>query len=93
MIRLIAFAALAFVVTTSVQAAPVAPINEPESLITQVVAGCGVGMTRINGLRVQTPQASSSQVCTMDWEHLREILLRDVRGRRRARCCCGLLLT
>jgi hypothetical protein len=35
----------------------VAPISEPESLITQVVAGCGVGMTRINGLRVQTPQA------------------------------------
>jgi hypothetical protein len=32
-------------------------------------------------------------VCTMEWEHLREILLRDVRGRRRARCCCGLLLT
>ena len=34
MIRLIAFAALAFVVTTSVQAAPVAPINEQERLIT-----------------------------------------------------------
>ena len=52
MIRLIAFAALAFVVTTSVQAAPVAPISEPESLITQVVAGCGVGMTRVNGVCV-----------------------------------------
>jgi hypothetical protein len=43
MIRLIAFAALAFAVTTAVQATPLAPIQEPESMITQVVAGCGIG--------------------------------------------------
>jgi hypothetical protein len=43
MIRLFAFAAFAFAVTTSVQATPVAPIQDPESMITQVVAGCGVG--------------------------------------------------
>ena len=40
MIRLIAFAAFVFVVTMSVQAMPVAPIAEPEGMITQVVAGC-----------------------------------------------------
>jgi hypothetical protein len=63
MIRLIAFAALAFVVTTSVQAAPVAPINEPESLITQVVAGCGVGMTRVNGVCVSRHHKRQARRC------------------------------
>ena len=38
MIRLIAFAAFALAVTTSAQAMPVAPIQEPEGMITQVVA-------------------------------------------------------
>ena len=52
MIRLIAFAAFAFAVTTSVQATPLAPIQEPDSMITQVVAGCGMGMTRVNGVCV-----------------------------------------
>ncbi|MFZ0068289.1 MAG: hypothetical protein WAK90_19160 [Pseudolabrys sp.] len=52
MIRLIAFAAFAFAVTTSVQATPLAPIKEPDSMITQVVAGCGMGMTRVNGVCV-----------------------------------------
>ena len=63
MIRLIAFASLAFVVTTSVQAAPVAPINEPESLITQVVAGCGVGMTRVNGVCVSRHDKRQARRC------------------------------
>jgi hypothetical protein len=52
MIRLIAFVVFAVAVTTSVQATPVAPIQEPDSMITQVVAGCGVGMTRVNGVCV-----------------------------------------
>jgi hypothetical protein len=56
-------AALAFVVTTSVQAAPVAPINEPESLITQVVAGCGVGMTRVNGVCVSRHHKRQARRC------------------------------
>ena len=43
MIRLIAFAALAFAVTTSVQAMPMAPIQGPEGLITQAAAACGMG--------------------------------------------------
>jgi hypothetical protein len=63
MIRLIAFAALAFVVATSVRAAPVAPINEPESLITQVVAGCGVGMTRVNGVCVSRHHKRQARRC------------------------------
>ena len=63
MIRLIAFAALTFVVATSVQAAPVAPINEPESLITQVVAGCGVGMTRVNVVCVSRHHKRQARRC------------------------------
>jgi len=63
MIRLIAFAALTFVVATSVQAAPVAPINEPEGLITQVVAGCGVGMTRVNGVCVSRHHKRQARRC------------------------------
>ena len=62
MIRLIA-AAFALVVTTSAQAMPVAPVHEPGSMITPVVAACGVGMTRVNG------------VCVA-WNHLRALLLR-----------------
>ena len=45
MIRLIAFAALAIAVTTSVQAMPVAPVHEPEGVITQAAVGCGAGGT------------------------------------------------
>ena len=78
MIRLIAFAAFAIVVTTSAQATPVAQVHEPDSMITQVVAGCGVGMTRVNGVCVSRhAQTPSSQVCPMGWKHLREILLKD----------------
>ena len=62
MVRLISFAALAFI-TTSVQAAPVAPINESESLITQVVAGCGVGMTRVNGVCVSRHHKRQARRC------------------------------
>ena len=36
MIKLIAFAAVALAVTTSVQAMPVAPVHEPDAMITQV---------------------------------------------------------
>jgi hypothetical protein len=45
MIRLIAFSVLALVVTTSAQATPVAPVRQPDSIITPVMAGCGVGRT------------------------------------------------
>ena len=78
MIRLVALAAFAIAVTTSAHAIPVAQVHEPDSMITQVVAACGVGMTRVNGVCVsRTAQTSSSQVCPMGWKHLREILLRD----------------
>ena len=63
MIRLIAFAAFAFVVTMSVQAMPVAPIAEPEGMITQVVAGCGAGRTRVNGVCVARTTKRQARRC------------------------------
>ena len=50
MIRLVAFAAFALAVTTSAQAMPVAPLHQPEGMITQVAYGCGPFRTRVNGV-------------------------------------------
>ena len=51
MIRLIAVAfALAF--ATSAQAMPLAPVHQPDSMITPVAAGCGAGRTMVNGVCV-----------------------------------------
>ena len=52
MIRLIAVAAFALAVTTSAQAVPVAPIHQPEGMITQVAFGCGPFRTRVDGVCV-----------------------------------------
>ena len=52
MIRLIAFAAFALAVTTSAQAMPVAPVHEPDGMITQVAYGCGPFRTRVQGVCV-----------------------------------------
>ena len=52
MIRLIAFAAFALAITTPAQAMPVAPVHQPDSMITEVAYGCGVGRTRVRGVCV-----------------------------------------
>ena len=49
MIRLIATAGLALAFATSAQAMTRAPVVQPGSLITPVIAGCGVGATMVNG--------------------------------------------
>ena len=43
MIRLIAVA-FALIVSTSAQAAPLAPLSQPDGMITQVREACGTGM-------------------------------------------------
>ena len=63
MIRLIAIAAFAIVVTTSAQALPVAPVHEPDGMITPVVAACGVGMTRVNGVCVSRHHKRQARRC------------------------------
>ena len=52
MIRLIAFAAFALAVTTSAQAMTIAPVHEPDGIITQVAFGCGPFRTRVGGVCV-----------------------------------------
>jgi hypothetical protein len=49
MIRLIAIAGFALVVATSAQGMTPAPLLQPDSLITKVAAGCGIGRTMVNG--------------------------------------------
>ncbi len=51
MIRLIAVT-FALVLATSVQAMPVAPLHQPDGMITQVATACGAGRTRVNGVCV-----------------------------------------
>ena len=51
MIRLIAVA-FALALSSSAQAMPLAPLHQPDGMITQVAAACGPGMTRVNGVCV-----------------------------------------
>ena len=51
MIRLFAVA-FALTLATSVQAMPVAPLHQPDGMITQVREACGAGRVRINGVCV-----------------------------------------
>jgi hypothetical protein len=53
-LALIAVAALALTVTTSVQAASPAPLHQTDAMttITQVAVGCGVDRTRVGGVCV-----------------------------------------
>ncbi len=54
MIRLIAVV-FTFAVATSAQASSLAPLQQPDNMITQVRQGCGAGMHMINGRCVTTP--------------------------------------
>jgi hypothetical protein len=60
MIRLIAVAAFALAVASSAQAAPIAPIQQADSMVTLVRAACGVDRTRINGVCVVSPPNGKS---------------------------------
>jgi hypothetical protein len=51
MIRLIAVA-FALAVATSAQATPLAPLHQPDGMITQVREACGASRVRINGVCV-----------------------------------------
>jgi hypothetical protein len=61
MIRLIA---IAFALAGSVQAAtPVAPLHQPDRLITQVRHACGAGMHMVNGHCVTTVARRQARRC------------------------------
>jgi hypothetical protein len=53
MIRLIAVV-FASAVATSAQALSLAPVHQPENMITQVREGCGAGMHMVNGRCITT---------------------------------------
>jgi hypothetical protein len=57
MLRLIAVAGFALAVATSVQAMPLAPIHQPDSMITQARHACGAGMHWVNGVGCVTTPA------------------------------------
>lgn len=63
MIRLIAVAGFVLTVATSAEAVTPAPIHHPDSLITQVAAACGLGMTRINGVCVARTAVRHARRC------------------------------
>ncbi len=50
MIRLIAFASFALAVATSAQAMTLAPLPQPNNMITQARMGCGAGRVMVNGV-------------------------------------------
>ena len=58
MIRLITVA-FALVVSTSAQATPLAPLQQPDGMITQVREACGAGMHMVNGTCVRTAAAET----------------------------------
>jgi hypothetical protein len=47
MLKLIAVAGFALTVATSAQALPVAPLHQPDNLVSQVAFGCGPGRTLV----------------------------------------------
>ena len=47
MIRIISVAFVLALASSSTQAMPLAAIQQPDSMVIEVVAGCGVGMTRV----------------------------------------------
>jgi hypothetical protein len=63
MIRLIAFAAFALAVTTSAQAVTVAPVYNPDGIITQVAFACGPGKTLVNGVCVSRHERRANRRC------------------------------
>jgi hypothetical protein len=50
MVKAVAVAAFAVVMTTSVQAMPIIPLYQGAGLTTQVAVGCGAGRTRVTGV-------------------------------------------
>jgi hypothetical protein len=52
MLRLIAVAGFALLVSTSAQGMSPAPLPQVDDMMTQVAVGCGPGRTRVNGVCV-----------------------------------------
>ena len=64
MIRLMAVA-FALIVSASAQAAPLAPLHQPENMITQVREACGTGMHMVNGQCIRTSARRNAARCAV----------------------------
>jgi hypothetical protein len=64
MIRVISVA-FALAIATSVQAAPLAPLRQPDGMISQVREACGVGMHMVNGVCIRTPARRNAARCAV----------------------------
>jgi len=62
MMRIVALAfALAF--ASSAHAMPLAPVQQPDSIVTTVREACGAGMHRVNGVCIRTPARRQAARC------------------------------
>jgi hypothetical protein len=64
MIRFIALG-FALALATSVQAMPVAPLHQPDGMITQVREACGAGMHMVNGVCRTTVMRRQTRRCVL----------------------------
>jgi hypothetical protein len=64
MIRFISVA-FVLVVSTSAQATPLAPLQQPNGMITQVREACGAGMHMVNGTCVRTAARRNAARCAV----------------------------
>jgi len=62
MIRIIAVA-FVLALASSAQAIPLAPVQQPDSMITTVREACGAGMHRVNGVCIRTAARRQAVRC------------------------------
>ena len=55
----------ALAVATSAQATPLAPLHQPDSMITQVREACGAGMHMVNGQCIRTSARRNAARCAV----------------------------
>ena len=63
MTRWIAVAAFILAVATSAQAMSLAPLHQPDGMITQVREACGAGRVRVNGVCVARTTIRQTRRC------------------------------
>ena len=62
MIRLVTLV-FAIAIASSAQAIPLAPFQQPDSMVTSVREACGAGMHRVNGVCVRTAARRQAARC------------------------------
>ena len=62
MIRIITVAFVLALMSTA-QATPIAPVQQPDSIVSTVREACGAGMKRVNGVCVRTAARRNAARC------------------------------